>query len=447
MSFTAIILAAGKGTRMKSALPKPLHQVAGQPMLAWVMNAAAKAGAAQILPVVGNDSAQIRQWLEGQWQEGHTVAIQKPQMGTGHGVLAARAQIEDINRPVIVLFADTPLISASTIDRLLRKITDGADICGLGFETDTPAGYGRFILDEAGALSAIVEDSECSDAERAITFVNGGILAAKGPLLFSLLETLEPANSKGEIFLTDIISAGRHSGAAITCAKAPAEELAGVNDRAQLAQIEAIVQNQLRHTAMMAGATLIAPDTVYLSADTTLAPDVIIDPHVVIGRGVHIESGSHIKSFSHLESCHIGARCIIGPYARLRPGTELQDGVRIGNFVEVKNAHFGAGAKANHLSYIGDAEVGDSANIGAGTITCNYDGFAKHKTKIGKAAFIGSNSALVAPVVIGDGAIVGAGSTITKDVEGNALVTARAKQSQIPLGAERLRAKRTKAND
>ena len=441
MSFTAIILAAGKGTRMKSEIPKPLHHVAGRPMLSWVIDAAKAAGASQILPVIGHESAQLEDWL-GDIKP----AYQTEQLGTGHAVLAAADMLEQSDVPVIVLFGDTPLITADTIKRTVTHIENGADICALGFEASNPAGYGRFILDDSGTLVQIIEESECKEAERQITFVNGGILAARAPALFSLLRSVKPTNSKGEIFLTDVISEGHAAGLKIASDKAPQTELLGVNSRAQLAQLDAIAQGRLRKSAMEAGATLVAPETIFLSADTILETDVIIEPHVVIGPGVHIASGSHIKSFSHLERCYVGTCCVIGPYARLRPGTHLEDGVKIGNFVETKNSRFEAGAKANHLSYIGDADVGSAANIGAGTITCNYDGFGKHKTEIGDGAFIGSNSALVAPVRIGDGAIIGAGSTITKAVDDNAIATARGRQSQITDGAKQFRAKRKKPN-
>ena len=438
MSFTAIILAAGKGTRMKSELPKPLHKVAGKPMLSWVIDAAKAAGASQITPVIGHESAQLEDWL-GDIKP----AYQTEQLGTGHAVLAAADMLEQSDVPVIILFGDTPLITADTIKRTVTHIENGADICALGFEASNPAGYGRFILDDNGRLVQIIEDSEYTEAERQITFVNGGILAAWAPALCSLLRSVKPANSKGEIFLTDVIAEGHAAGLTITSDKAPQTELLGVNSRAQLADLEAIAQKRMRQNAMEAGATLIAPDTIYLSADTILEPDVIIDPHVVIGQGVHMasqESRQIFQPFRTLLYRHL--LYIIGPYARLRPGTHLEDGVKIGNFVETKNARFEAGAKANHLSYIGDADVGAAANIGAGTITCNYDGFGKHKTEIGDGAFIGSNSALVAPVRIGDGAIVGAGSTITKAVDDNAIATARGRQSQITDGAKQFRAKR-----
>lgn len=441
MSFTAIILAAGKGTRMKSEIPKPLHHVAGKPMLSWVIDAAKAAGASQILPVIGHESAQLEDWL-GDIKP----AYQTEQLGTGHAVLAAADMLEQSDVPVIVLFGDTPLITADTIKRTVTHIENGADICALGFEASNPAGYGRFILDDSGTLVQIIEESECKEAERQITFVNGGILAARAQALFSLLRSVKPTNSKGEIFLTDVISEGHAAGLKIASDKAPQTELLGVNSRAQLAELDALAQGRLRNSAMEAGATLVAPETIFLSADTILETDVIIEPHVVIGPGVHIASGSHIKSFSHLERCYVGTCCVIGPYARLRPGTHLEDGVKIGNFVETKNARFEAGAKANHLSYIGDADVGSAANIGAGTITCNYDGFGKHKTEIGDGAFIGSNSALVAPVRIGNGAIIGAGSTITKAVDDNAIATARGRQSQITDGAKQFRAKRKKPN-
>ena len=434
MAFTAIILAAGKGSRLKSNLPKPLHQVGGHPMLGWVIDSAKAAGADQIIPVISKDSPALEDYLSD-----FDVAIQDPPLGTGHAVLAAAPHIHDKSKPLIILFGDTPLISAASISKLAGTIEDGLDICVVGFETDTPTGYGRLVFDADNQLTGIVEDSEASDSQKQIKTVNGGMMAGRADVMLGLLETLSPDNSQGEIFLTDIVASGHAQGHKMNAIFIDRAEISGVNSRADLAHIEAVLQHKLRQAAMAEGATLQAPDTVFLSSDTILERDVVIEPHVVIGPGVHIGEGSIIKAFSHLEGVQTKACCVIGPYARLRPGTALDEGVKIGNFVETKKARIAAGAKVNHLSYVGDADVGSKANIGAGTITCNYDGFNKHQTLIGDGAFIGSNTALVAPVSVGAGAIIGAGSTITKDVPEDGLGLTRAPQANTHNFASRLR--------
>ena len=434
MAFTAIILAAGKGSRLKSNLPKPLHQVGGHPMLGWVIDSAKAAGADQIIPVISKDSPALEDYLSD-----FDVAIQDPPLGTGHAVLAAAPHIHDKSKPLILLFGDTPLISAASISKLAGTIEDGLDICVVGFETDTPTGYGRLVFDADNQLTGIVEDSEASDSQKQIKTVNGGMMAGRADVMLGLLETLSPDNSQGEIFLTDIVASGHAQGHKMNAIFIDRAEISGVNSRADLAHIEAVLQHKLRQAAMAEGATLQAPDTVFLSSDTILERDVVIEPHVVIGPGVHIGEGSIIKAFSHLEGVQTKACCVIGPYARLRPGTTLDEGVKIGNFVETKKARIAAGAKVNHLSYVGDADVGSKANIGAGTITCNYDGFNKHQTLIGDGAFIGSNTALVAPVSVGAGAIIGAGSTITKDVPEDGLGLTRAPQANTHNFASRLR--------
>ena len=440
MAFTAIILAAGKGSRLKSNLPKPLHRVGGNPMLGWVIDSATSAGATQIIPVISKDSPALEAYLSD-----FEVAIQDPPLGTGHAVLAASAHIKDKSKPLIILFGDTPLISAASISALAKTIEEGLDICVVGFETESQKGYGRLVFDGSGQLTRIVEESEASSAEKEITTVNGGMMAGRADVMLSLLETLSPDNSQGEIFLTDIIASGHAAGHKINAIFIDQSEISGVNSRADLAHIERLLQHKLRAAAMAQGATLIAPETVFLSSDTVLERDVVIEPHVVFGAGVHIGEGSIIKAFSHLEGVQTKACCVIGPYARLRPGTELDEGVKIGNFVETKKARIAAGAKVNHLSYIGDAEVGEQANIGAGTITCNYDGFNKHQTLIGAGAFIGSNTALVAPVSVGAGAIIGAGSTITKNVPDDGLGLTRAPQANSENMADKLRQRFQKA--
>ena len=420
MEIAAIILAAGKGTRLNSSLPKPLHQVGGRPMLAWSLDAAKAASATQIITVLPKGSDAIIKWLDG-----HDSCVQDPPMGTGHAVLSARGTLDGFSGIALIMFADTPLVTAQTLSSLAAAITDGADIAVLGFEASDPAGYGRLITTDNHRLDRIVEHNDATEAERAVTLVNGGVMAVRCPMLFDLLEKVSPDNAKGEIYLTDIVHHANAQGLNVTFRTTDEAEIAGVNSRQDLAHIEAILQKRLRASAMEQGVTLNAPETVFLSADVSFGRDVIIEPHVVIGAGSVIGEGSIIKSFSHIEGATLGACCIIGPYARLRPGTNADEGVKIGNFVETKKANIGAGSKANHLTYIGDTTIGANANIGAGTITCNYDGFGKFKTLIGDGASIGSNTALVAPVSIGAGAIIGAGSTITADVPSNAIATTR----------------------
>ena len=440
MSFTAIILAAGKGTRMNSALPKPLHRVGGHAMLAWSMDAARLAGADSIVTVLAPGSEEIQDWLEGA-----PFAIQQDQLGTGNAVAAARAAVGDEDGVAIVMFADTPLVSAASLKRLADGVEAGAGVVIAGFRPDDPSGYGRLVEDTDGTISRIVEDKECGTAESAITLCNGGIMAISRSSLFTWLDRVTNDNAKGEYYLTDIVTIARADGATVRHAVIDDAEIMGVTDRQDLAMAEAALQARLRSAAMESGVTMIAPETVFLSADAVIERDVIIEPHVVIGAGCHIGEGSIIHAFSHLEGARLGACCVIGPYARLRPGTDAADGVKIGNFVEVKKARLGDGAKANHLTYLGDAEIGAGANVGAGTITCNYDGIGKYRTLIGDGAFIGSNSALVAPVSIGAGAIVGAGSTITSDVEPDSIAVERADTRHKPGGAARFRSLKSKA--
>ena len=426
MDIVAIILAAGQGTRMKSALPKPLHAVGGMPMLGWSLNAAQAVGAKRIVTVLPRNSETTQNWL-GDIE----FAIQKEARGTGHAVFATKEKLADFSGIALVMFGDTPLITAATLDQLTHRIKDGADIAVLGFHTEDPTGYGRLICDKEGQLSAIVEQKDANEAERQINFVNGGVMAVACPLIFDLLDAVSDDNANGEIYLTDIVHIANERGHSVATCETDEAEITGVNNRADLARVEGIIQSRLRTAALDQGVTMHAPETVFLSVDAVIERDVIIEPHVVIGGDTHIGEGSIIKSFSHLEGARLGPCCIIGPYARLRPGTIAGDGVKIGNFVETKNTNLAAGAKANHLTYLGDATIGEHANIGAGTITCNYDGTNKFKTLIGDGAFIGSNSALVAPVSIGANAIVGAGSTVTSDVPDNAIAIARGKQTNI----------------
>jgi len=420
MDVAALILAAGKGTRLNSSLPKPLHRIGGRPMLAWSLDAARAAGARRIVTILGTGAKTVEAWLDG----GES-CIQDPPNGTGHAVLAAQPTLHDFTGIVLVMFADTPLVTAATLTDLSAAIRDGADIAVLGFTAADPTGYGRLVTDADGGLVKIVEETDATAAERGITLVNGGVMAARAELLFDLLAKTTPDNNKGEIYLTDIVEQASHANHKVVYRLTDEDEIAGVNDRQDLAFIEAVFQTRLRAQAMQHGVTMQAPETVFLSADVTFGRDVILEPHVVITGGATIGEGTVIRAFTHIDGAVLGPCCMVGPFARLRPGTILQDGVKIGNFVETKDAEIGAGSKANHLTYLGDTTVGQDANVGAGTITCNYDGFGKFRTLIGDGASIGSNTALVAPVTIGAGAIIGAGSTITADVPENAIATTR----------------------
>ena len=439
MSFTAIILAAGKGTRMKSALAKPLHQVGGRAMLAWSIDAAKAAGASRTVTVLSPDSSDIQTWLDGA-----SFAIQAEQNGTGDAVAAARASVGNDTGIAIIMFADTPLVTPRSLTSLADCVADGAAIAIAGFTADDPAGYGRLVQDEDGGITRIVEHKDATTEERRIPLCNGGIMAVRTPMLFEWLSRVTNDNAKGEYYLTDIVELAVADGQPVRHVAIAEEEVMGVNDRQDLARAEAALQKRLRLAAMESGVTMVAPETVFLSADAVIERDVIIDPHVVIGAGCHIGEGSMIRAFSHIEGARLGACCIIGPYARIRPGTEAEDGVKIGNFVETKNTRLGAGAKANHLTYLGDAEIGSEANIGAGTITCNYDGYGKFQTLIGEKAFIGSNSALVAPVSIGARAIIGAGSTVTSDVDEDSVAVARAAMTEKQGAARAFRDRRAK---
>ncbi len=422
----AIILAAGEGTRMRSGLPKVLHRIAGRSMLAHVLGAVAAAGATRVEVVVGPGREDVAREASAAHREAG-VAVQVDRLGTAHAVLAARDALALAFDDVVIAYADTPLVTAETFARLRLPLADGAAVAVLGFEAADPTGYGRLVLD-GGTLVAIREERDASEAERRITLANAGMMALRGDLALSLLDGIGNANSKGEYYLTDAVEVARGRGLRAAVVVAPESEVAGVNDRAQLASAEAAMQRRLRAAAMAGGATLIDPSSVHLSADTRLGRDVLVEPHVWFGPGVTIRDGVAIRAFSHLEGAEVESGSVVGPFARLRPGARLAAGVHVGNFVEVKNAELGPGVKANHLSYLGDATIGSGTNIGAGTITCNYDGVAKHRTVIGEGAFIGTNSSLVAPVTIGDGAYIGSGSVITQDVPSGALGLGRGRQ-------------------
>ncbi|MBI1208447.1 MAG: bifunctional UDP-N-acetylglucosamine diphosphorylase/glucosamine-1-phosphate N-acetyltransferase GlmU [Azospirillum sp.] len=424
-SLACVILAAGKGTRMKSALPKVLHAVAGRPMVNHVLAALSTLKPERVVVVVGPEMPELAAAVAP-----HQTVVQREQRGTADGVKAAAAALGDFSGDVLVLYGDTPLVRPETMAAMIAARRAAADpaVVVLGMRPAEPGAYGRLILNPTGGLERIVEYLDASPDERAVTLCNGGLMAFDGRRLWSLLARIGNDNAKEEYYLTDAIGLARADRAACAVVEVSEDELIGVNCRADLAMVERIVQRRLRLAAMAGGATLIDPETVHFSLDTSLGRDVVVHPFVVFGPGVSVGEGVEIRAFSHLERAQIAAGATIGPYARLRPGAEIGPGAHIGNFVEIKNARVDAGAKVNHLTYIGDASIGAKANIGAGTITCNYDGVAKHHTAIGAGAFIGSNASLVAPVTIGAGATIGAGSVITADVAPDALAVARGRQ-------------------
>ncbi|MFG1212628.1 bifunctional UDP-N-acetylglucosamine diphosphorylase/glucosamine-1-phosphate N-acetyltransferase GlmU [Xanthobacter flavus] len=442
-SLLVVVLAAGEGTRMKSRLPKVLHKVAGRTMLHHVLAATSAAGATRTAVVVGPGREDVAAEATRIVPDAQ-VFVQTERLGTAHAVLAARAALEQGADDVLVLYADTPLVRPETLARLRAPLAEGAAVAALGFEPEDPTGYGRLVT-SGDELVAIREEKDATAAEKAIRFCNAGLMALSGKDALSILDRIGNANSKGEYYLTDAVEIARADGRSAVAAKADVDEVAGVNSRIQLAEAEAILQKRLRLSAMAEGVTLIAPETVFFSADTVLGRDVIVEPHVVFGPGVTVGDDVVIHAFCHLEGAQLAPGVSIGPYARLRPGTRLDEGVRIGNFVETKAAHIESGAKVNHLSYVGDAHVGAGANLGAGTITCNYDGFFKYRTEIGAGAFIGVNSALVAPVTIGAGAYVGTGAVITSDVPEDALAIARSRQVVKEGWAKDFRAARADA--
>jgi bifunctional UDP-N-acetylglucosamine pyrophosphorylase/glucosamine-1-phosphate N-acetyltransferase len=437
-----IVLAAGEGVRMRSARPKVLHELAGRSMLAHTLTAALDAPAGDIAVVVGPDRDSVAAEAL-KVAPGAKVVVQAERRGTADAVLAARGQIAQGYDDILVVYADIPLIKPATLAALRAELAERADVVALGFEAADPAGYGR-LIERDGRLIAIREHKDASPEERASRLCNAGPIAFSGAEALKLLDAVKPNNAQGEYYLTDIVEIASAQGLVARALIADEKEVMGVNDRAQLAEAEAALQDRLRRRAMADGATLIAPETVFLAFDARIGRDVLIEPHVVIGRGVRIEDGAVVRAFSHLEGARVAGGASVGPFARLRPGADIAANAKIGNFVEIKQAMIEEGAKVNHLTYIGDARVGANANIGAGTITCNYDGFAKHWTDIGAGAFIGSNSALVAPVTIGDGAYVGSGSVITKPVEADALAVARGRQETRAGWAKAFRAKHKK---
>jgi len=433
---------------MKSALPKVMHAVAGLPILGHVIAAVRAAGVERIIVVTHEEGEEVRAFAA---KLGATSVIQEKQLGTGHAAAMASDVLKDFSGAVMVAYGDMPLLTAATFEASFAAQTR-AGMAMVGFRPSDPAAYGRMILDGQGLLERIVEFKDADAAERAVDLCNAGILTADAKSFFRWANKLENGNAQGEYYLTDIPVLAKAEGVRCAVVVADEVEMMGVNSRAELAAAEAAMQTRLRACALANAVGMTAPETVFLSHDTVLEADCQIDPYVVFGPGVVVRSGAHIRAFSHLEGADVGAGAIVGPYARLRPGAVLEEKVHVGNFVEVKKTRLEKGAKANHLTYLGDARVGAGANIGAGTITCNYDGFEKHLTDIGAGAFIGSDTALVAPVKVGDGAIVGAGSVITRDVAAGALVVVRAEQKEIPGWAEKFRtrkkaAKAAKAKD
>lgn len=446
MATALIILAAGMGTRMNSDLPKVLHQIAGAPMLIHAMKSGASLEPERTVIVAGHGAEAVGKAAQG-WDDRAEVVLQAEQLGTGHGVAQAQSALADFSGDAIVLYGDTPFIRPETLTAMAAA-RQFHDVVVLGFQAADPGRYGRLVT--AGeALEKIVEYKDATDKERTITLCNSGVIAADAATLFDLVAAVKNDNAAGEYYLTDIVEIARARGLSATVVRCEEAETMGINSRAELAVAEGAFQAARRAEVLADGVTLQAPDTVYFAHDTVVGRDAVIEPNVVFGPHVTIESGATIRAFSHLEGCHVSRGAVVGPYARLRPGAELAENVRIGNFVEVKNAQIAEGAKVNHLSYIGDATVGAATNIGAGTITCNYDGVFKHRTVIGERVFVGSNTMLVAPVSLGDDSMTASGSVITRDVPAAALALSRAPQEVKPGLAkrmfEKLKSKRAKS--
>lgn len=437
----AIILAAGKSTRMKSAKSKVLHPVGNRPLLEWVGDLAASTGVTRTICVVGEGNQDVRASAE---ILGFEIAIQEPQLGTAHAVNAAREALSDFDGQIVVLYADTPLIRPETLQRCFDRLESQADLVVMGFKAADPAAYGRLIMSDTQQLDAIIEARECSKHQLAVDMCNSGVMAGDCKSVFEAISRVSNENAKGEYYLTDIVEIMKGDGKRSEVITAEEGEVLGVNDRTDLANAEAAFQALMRENALQSGVSLKHPETVFFSYDTVLEPDVVVDANVVFGPGVTVRSGAVIHSFCHIEGAEIGPDAQIGPFARLRPGTVLGKATKVGNFVETKKAIVGDDSKINHLSYIGDAELGEGVNVGAGTITCNYDGFDKHKTTIEDGAFIGTNTSLVAPVTIGRGAYLGSGGVITEDVPADALAVARAKQTHKLGWAVRYRAVKAK---
>jgi len=445
MTVALIILAAGKGTRMQSDLPKVLHKVAGAPLLVHAMKAGASLEPEKTVIVAGHGSELVAAAAQ-DWSDDVDVVLQTEQLGTAHAVLQARSALTGFEGDAIVLYGDTPFIQPETLDAMLAARAEH-DVVVLGFEAADPGRYGRLVMD-GDALNAIVEYKDATEAERAITLCNSGVISANADVLFNLIDDVSNENASGEFYLTDIIGIARSKGLSATVVRCDEAETMGINSRPELAVAEVAFQTRARADALGNGVTMHAPDTVYFSHDTYIGADTVIEPNVVFAPGVTVENNATIRAFSHLEGCHVSRESVVGPYARLRPGAELSEGVKIGNFVEIKNATIDAGAKVNHLSYIGDAQIGEKSNVGAGTITCNYDGVFKHRTTIGKNVFVGSNTMLVAPVTLGDDSMTATGTIVTKNVPDGDLAVGRARQENKAGFARRMfeKLKSKKAN-
>ncbi|WP_282046785.1 bifunctional UDP-N-acetylglucosamine diphosphorylase/glucosamine-1-phosphate N-acetyltransferase GlmU [Roseibium album] len=422
----SIVLAAGLGTRMKSDMPKVLHQIGGLPMVGHVLKALEEAGSERVSVITGPDMPNLEYLVHDLMPTAHC-HVQAERLGTAHATLAAKSDLQDAADDVVVIFGDTPLVTSGTISKVRGQLAEGADLVVLGFETPEPLGYGRLLIDD-GRLVAIREERDASEEERKTTFCNSGIMGFSGAHALALMESVGNKNAKNEFYLTDAVEIANQRGLKVVAVAGSEVETQGINTRAQLASCEEDFQNRMRLAALENGCTLLAPHTVFFSHDTILETGVTVEQNVVFAPGVKVASGATIRAFSHLEGADVGSGSVVGPYARLRPGAVLGAKTKVGNFVEVKNATFGEGAKANHLSYIGDATIGSGSNIGAGTITCNYDGYLKHRTEIGEGCFVGSNSTLVAPVQLNAGAFVSAGSVITDDVPGDAMAFGRSRQ-------------------
>ncbi len=432
MAIHLIVLAAGLGTRMKSDVPKVLHKVGGAPLLHHAISAGEALSPGRVVIVAGHGADLVEAAVGDRGQ----VVRQQQQLGTAHAVAQARPALEGAEGDALVLYGDTPFIRTETLERMAAARAEGHAVVVLGFEAVDPARYGRLILG-GGRIDRIVEWKDATEEERAVTLCNSGVVMADLGVLWNLVEAVGNDNAAREYYLTDIVAAARDRGLGATAVVCDEVETMGVDSRAGLARAEAAFQARARSDALEVGVTLTAPETVFFSHDTVIGRDVTVEPHVVFGPGVTVETGARIRAFSHLEGCHVGSGATVGPYARLRPGAELGNDVHVGNFVEIKAAEIAEGAKVNHLSYIGDADVGPRTNVGAGTITCNYDGVSKHRTRIGADAFIGSDTMLVAPVSVGDGAMTATGSVITSDVPADALAVARARQTNKPGFAKR----------
>ena len=429
----AVVLAAGQGTRMKSSLPKVLHKIAGRPMVSHLLSTVDSLNAEKAVVVIGPGMERVAEVVAP-----HSVAVQHKQQGTGDAVKAAREELKGFKGSVLVLYGDSPLIRKETLEEMIRLREAGAAVVVLGFEPTDPGRYGRLIVKD-GILEKIVEFKDASEQEKAVRLCNSGVMCLDGEKLFDWLDRLNNHNAAGEYYLTDVVALARSDGETAAVVIGTQEEMAGANSREDLAMIEGIVQKQLREKFLAQGVTMTDPNTVYFSYDTVLGKDITIEPSVIFETGCVVEDDVEIKGFCHFEGTHIHSGAKVGPFARLRPGADIGRDCHIGDFVEIKNAQIETGAKVNHLSYIGDARIGSKTNIGAGTITCNYDGYFKSRTEIGAGAFIGSDTVIVAPCTIGDGAMTAAGSVITKDVEANAMAVARGKQTAVSGWAEKFR--------